>query len=86
MCVCGGGGEWGETDLIWLMLGVRASRRASRAMGLHASKREAPKARYISTLSLLSLDTTGQRVGQHDSAWRCILDLLEDVGDGDNNP
>ena len=41
--------------LIWLMLGVRARRSASRAMGLHASKREAPNARYISTLSLLSL-------------------------------
>ena len=72
--------------LIWLMLGVRARRRASRAIGLQASKREAPKARYISTLSLLSLNTTGQRVGQHDSAWWYILDLFEDIRDGDDNP
>ena len=88
MCVRGNGGGWGrgETDLIWLMLGVRARRRASRAMGLHASKREAPKARYISTLSLLSLDTTGQRVGWHGSAWGHILDFLEDIRNGDDNP
>jgi hypothetical protein len=37
------------------MVGVRASRRASTAMGLHASALEAPNAKYISTLSPFSL-------------------------------
>jgi hypothetical protein len=41
--------------LIWFTLGVRATLRASVAIGLHASNREAPNARYVSTLSLLSL-------------------------------
>jgi hypothetical protein len=41
--------------LIWFTVGMRAILRASVAMGLHASNREAPSARYVSTLSLLSL-------------------------------
>ena len=41
--------------LMLLIVGVKASLRASMAIGLQASKREAPKARYVSTLSLLSL-------------------------------
>lgn len=40
--------------LIWLIVGVSARRRASRAMGVHASNRDAPKARYVSILSRLS--------------------------------
>lgn len=38
-----------------LMVGVNANLRASIAIGLHASAREAPKAKNTSTLSLLSL-------------------------------
>ena len=40
------------------MVGVSARRRASRAIGVQASNRDAPKARYISTLSRLSLEVS----------------------------
>ena len=43
------------THLMVLTVGVSARRRPSVAMGLQASSREAPKARYVSTLSLFSL-------------------------------
>lgn len=42
-------------DLIWLMVGIRETRSVSIDMDLQASHRVAPKARYISILSLLSL-------------------------------
>lgn len=42
--------------LIALIIGIRARRRPSMAMGLHASNLVAPKARYISTLSRFSLN------------------------------
>jgi len=38
-----------------LIVGVNANLRASIAIGLHASTREAPKAKNTSTLSLFSL-------------------------------
>lgn len=45
-----------ETHLIWFMVGVRAKRRASFTIGLHASSLEAPNARYVSVLSRFSLE------------------------------
>lgn len=51
----GPGIEISPMTLIWFTLGVRATLRASVAIGLHASNREAPNTRYVSTLSLLSL-------------------------------
>ena len=51
----GPGIEMSPMTLIWFTVGVRATFRASVAIGLQASNREAPSARYVSTLSLLSL-------------------------------
>lgn len=51
----GPGIEMSPMTLIWFTVGVRAILSASSAIGLHASNREAPSARYVSTLSLLSL-------------------------------
>ena len=51
----GPGIEMSPMTLIWFTVGVRATLSASVAIGLHASNREAPSARYVSTLSLLSL-------------------------------
>ncbi len=53
----GPGIEISPMTLIWFTVGVRATFRASVAIGLQASNREAPSARYVSTLSLLSLHT-----------------------------
>lgn len=44
----------GSAHLIWLTTGVSAIRRACCAIGIEASIREAPNARYVSTLSLFS--------------------------------
>lgn len=51
----GPGIEMSPMTLIWFTVGVRATLSASVVIGLHASNREAPSARYVSTLSLLSL-------------------------------
>jgi hypothetical protein len=56
--------------LIELITGVSAVRSAPFTMGLQASRLEAPKARYISTLSRFSL---GQGINdrQKDFAAKC---------------
>ena len=51
------------TRLIWLMVGVSASRSAVVARGRQASKREAPNARYVSILSEFSLESVRVFVG-----------------------
>ena len=71
-------------DLIWLIVGVRARRRASFTIGLHASNLEAPNARYVSVLSRFSLsqkytvrkDTRSQGIDQ----WYA-LEFLQNVGE-----
>jgi len=45
-----------------LIVGVSANLRASIAIGLHASTREAPKAKNTSTLSLFSLHVVSMHV------------------------
>ena len=45
-----------------LIVGVNANLRASIAIGLHASTREAPKAKNTSTLSLFSLHVVSKLV------------------------
>lgn len=68
---------------IWLIVGSNASRRPSMATGRHASNREAPKARYVSILSLFSLHAgqsqfdgvskTSTESDAYSGNWRSIL-------------
>ena len=50
------------THLIWLMVGIRASRSAFTASGRHASNRDAPNASSVSVLSRFSLQHS---LGRH---------------------
>ena len=78
----------GSTDLIWLIVGVSASLNADFAMGLQASNRDAPKARYVSVLSRFSLYThqnvsTHTRTGMEGPVTSHVLELLEHIGERD---
>lgn len=75
--------------LIWLIVGVSASRRASLAMGIIASSLDAPNARYVSVLSRFSLSSFIVNSAQIARVWRkeqgYVLELFQDVGDGDGD-